>query len=687
METKKVTLAKSAGFCFGVRRAVEQTENALAEKKHLCSLGELIHNPYEVERLRKLGLDVAENVGAVTSKDVIIRTHGVGKKTVEELEKNGHGIIDLTCPFVKKIHRIAEKSSSEGKKTVIIGTAGHPEVDGILGWCENGVVISTAEEVNRQISPEDSICVVAQTTISRKMFDTVKEAVLEINPQAEIFDTICSATSERQSEALELAAKSDAFIVIGGRHSSNTKKLCEIAKTVCNNTFLIENAGEIDLQAVENCTHIGITAGASTPDQIIKEVFYTMEKSNIQENLNFAELLEESMKTLNTGDTVTGTVVDVRPTEVVLELDGCKYNGIIDLANLTEDPTAKPSDLVSCGDQVEAFVIQVDDNNGQVRLSKKKLETEKNFIKIREAFEAGTILEGKVVEVLEKGVIAMCEGVRVFIPASQASERFLEDLQQLKGQVLPMKIIDVVDGRRRRIVASVKAVLKEESAKKREAFWADVEEGKVYTGVVKSITPFGVFVDIGGVDGLIHISEISWRRINHPSEVLSEGQVVEVNIKEIDEEKQKISLGYKRIEDNPWEIFKSKYSEGDVVTCKVVRTAAFGAFAEIIDGVDGLIHISQISKEHINAVTDVLTPGMEVEAKIIEIKPEDGKVSLSMKALLPDDEPEAEAAEVSAEDAEEAAAAAAAVAAAAEGDTATTAFEAAVEAAEEADAE
>ena len=492
-----------------------------------------------------------------------------------------------------------------------------------------------------------------------------------------------------------------------------------------------------------------------------------MEKSNIQENLSFEELLEESLKTLNTGDTVTGTVVDVRPTEVVLELDGCKYNGIIDLANLTEDPTAKPSDLVSCGDQVEAFVIQVDDNNGQVRLSKKKLETEKNFIKIREAFEAGTILEGKVVEILEKGVIAMCEGVRVFIPASQASDRFLENLQQLKGQVLPMKIIDVVDGRRRRIVASVKSVLKEESAKKREAFWAEAEEGKVYTGVVKSLTPFGVFVDIGGVDGLvhisqltwkrithpsqvvkegdelevfvksldkenqkislgckkeednpwtkfmasnkvgdivsgtvvrlvpfgafvdlggvdglIHISEISWRRINHPSEVLKEGQVVEVNIKEIDEEKQKISLGYKRIEDNPWEIFKSKYSEGDVITCKVVRTASFGAFAEIIDGVDGLIHISQISKEHINAVTDVLTPGMEVEAKIIEIKPEDGKVSLSMKALLPEDETETEET-VSAEDAEESAAAAAAVAAAAEGDTDKTAFEAAVEAAEE----
>ena len=407
MKTKKVTLAKSAGFCFGVRRAVKQTENALREKKHLCSLGELIHNPHEVSRLKSLGLDAVENIDCVTGNDVIIRTHGVGKQTLDELKMRGHCIIDLTCPFVKKIHRIAEKSSSDGKKTVIIGTKGHPEVSGILGWCTNGVVVSTRDEAKQLLSPDDNLCVVAQTTISRKMFDEVKDAVLEINPSAEIFDTICSATSERQSEALALAEKSDAFIVIGGRHSSNTKKLYEIAKTVCDNTFLIENADEIDLHAVKNCTDIGITAGASTPDQIIKEVFNTMEKSNIQENLSFEELLEESMKTLNTGDTVTGTVVDVRPTEVVLELDGCKYNGIIDLANLTEDPTAKPSDLVSCGDQVEAFVIQVDDNNGQVRLSKKKLETEKNFIKIREAFEAGTVLEGKVVEILEKGVIAM----------------------------------------------------------------------------------------------------------------------------------------------------------------------------------------------------------------------------------------------------------------------------------------
>ena len=459
-----------------------------------------------------------------------------------------------------------------------------------------------------------------------------------------------------------------------------------------------------------------------------------MENLTNQENLNFEALLEESLNYLNTGDTVSGIVVDVRPNEVVLELSGCKYNGIIDLDNISGDPNLSPADIVKVGDEIEAFVIQVDDNNGQVRLSRKKLEQEKSREALKKAFEAEEILEGEVTQIVKGGMNVLIGETIVFVPASQASDRYIEDLNQFAGTKVQLKIIDMgTQGRRRRIVGSVKAVLKEENKKKREAFWAEAAEGKTYTGTVKSITPFGAFVDIGGVDGLVHISElswkkishpsqvvkegeeievfiksldkekqkislgskkeednpwtkfmadykvgdiangtvvrlvpfgafvdiggvdglihisdISWRRINHPSEVLSEGQVVEVNIKAIDEEKQKISLGYKRIEDNPWEIFKSKYAIGDTVSCKVVRIASFGAFAEIVEGVDGLIHISQISYDRINAVADALKPGDEVEAKIVDIKEEDGKVSLSIKALLTP--PEAPEAEESAED-------------------------------------
>ncbi len=726
----KIILAKSAGFCFGVRRAVEEAE-ILAENSDsaINTYGELIHNPQEIDRLASKGLIPADSIDKLKSKKVVIRTHGVSEKTIETLADEGHEIIDLTCPFVKKIHNIAKKACNEGIKTVIIGNGSHPEVQGICGWCaDNYIVVEKDEDVSK-IPSDEKIAIVAQTTLDRATWDRLSDKIISCNDNYVIHDTICSATSTRQKEAAELAEKVDAMIIVGGRSSSNTKKLYDVAKKLCENTFHIEQASEIDISAMQKFNTIGITAGASTPDHIIKEVFITMENIKSQDELNFEAMLDESLKTLNTGDTVKGIVVDVKPNEVILELVGCKYNGIIDLDNLANDTTLTPADVVSKGDEIEAFVIQVDDGNGQVRLSRRKLEQEKSWQKAREALESGEILTGKVVEIMTSGVVAVCDGLRMFIPASQASERYMADLSELKGKEFPMRIIDITEGRRRRIVASIKSVLKEESQKIKDAFWADVTVGKEYTGTVKSITPFGVFVDIGGVDGLvhvselswkrisnpaqvvkegdtlnvyvksldaekqkislsckkeednpwtkfmasykigdiatgtvvrlvpfgafvdiggvdglIHISEISWRRINHPSEVLSEGQTVEVNIKEIDEEKQKISLGYKRIEDNPWEIFKSKYSVDDVVKCKVVRIASFGAFAEIIEGVDGLIHISQISNKHIASVAEALQPGTEVEAKIVEIKDEEGKVSLSIRALLAPEEAAEEAA-------------------------------------------
>ena len=726
----KIILAKSAGFCFGVRRAVEKAQ-VLAESSDtvINTYGELIHNPQEVNRLRKIGLVPENDINDLASKKVIIRTHGVGKDIIENLKAAEHEIIDLTCPFVKKIHNIANKACNEGIKTVIIGNGAHPEVQGICGWCKgNCIVVSDKSDIAR-IGRHEKIAVVAQTTLDKRTWDSLYAEIARHNDNHVVYETICSATAERQKEAAELAKQVDAMIIIGGRSSSNTKKLYDVASLLCSHTFHIEQASEIDKSAFANFNTIGITAGASTPDHIIKEVFITMENIKSQEELNFEAMLDDSLKTLNTGDTVKGIVVDVKPNEVILELVGCKYNGIIDLDNLANDPTLSPSDVVSKGDEIEAFVIQVDDNNGQVRLSRRKLEQEKSWQRAHEAFEANEILTGKVAEILQSGVIATCEGLRMFVPASQAAERYTADLSELKGKEFPMRIIDITEGRRRRIVASIKSVLKEESQKKKDAFWADAQVGKEYEGVVKSVTPFGAFVDIGGVDGLvhvselswkrisspsqvvkvgdtlkvyikaldpekqkislsckkeednpwtkfmskykigdiatgtvvrlvpfgafvdlggvdglIHISEISWRRINHPSEVLSEGQTVEVVIKEIDEEKQKIALGYKRIEDNPWEIFKSKYSVGDVVKCKVVRTASFGAFAEIIEGVDGLIHISQISDKHIASVEEALKPGMEVEAKIVEIKEDEGKVSLSVRALL-EEAAEAEAAE------------------------------------------
>lgn len=714
-------MADCCGFCFGVRRAVEMAEQEADGCGKIYTYGELIHNPQEIERLKQCGIVPLEEIGGPHEGKVIIRAHGISREEEDTLRQNFSDVVDLTCPFVKKIHNIAEKYCQKGYKIVIIGDRLHPEVQGICGWCSGNSVVIGDETEARAFGGK--ICVVAQTTIKQNIFDRAVEKLKACNQDVIVCNTICSATARRQQAAASLAKQVDCMVVIGGKKSSNTRKLFEVCSQYCKNTVMIEDAKELD----NNCGcsgTIGITAGASTPDHIIKEVIHTMEenmKNGTEQGNEFAQLFEESLKTLNTGETVRGTVMEIRPTEVLVDL-GFKSDGIIPLSELSDDPTVDPNDLVKVGDEIEVFVVRVNDMEGQVLLSKKKVEQKKNWEKIVAAFEAGTVLTGRVVEVMEKGVSVFAEGMRIFVPASQASERYMADLSELKGKEFPLRIIDINE-RRHRVVGSIKSVLKEESQKKQDAFWAEAEVGKEYHGVVKSITdfgafvdlggvdgllhvsemswkkihhpsevvkvgdeidvfikaldpenrkislghrkdednpwlhfennhkvgdivngtvvrlvPFGAFVDVDGVDGLIHISELSWRRINHPSEVLSEGQVVECYIKDIDTEKQKLSLGYKRVEDNPWEIFKSKYSVGDVVTCKIVRMVSFGAFAEIIEGVDGLIHISQIANRRIGSVAEALKIGQEVQAKIIDIKEDTGKVSLSIRALLEDGE-------------------------------------------------
>ena len=729
-----VTLADSAGFCFGVRRAVDRA-SALGQTESgvINTYGELIHNPQEIDRLKKLNIVPVQKPEDVSGKKVILRTHGVGQEIAAYFVEKGIEVIDLTCPFVKKIHSIAEKYSKLGYLIIIVGDENHPEVQGICGWSgDNFVVMNpTCSDVRLNLIREDKLCVVAQTTLDRASWEKCTSYIKETYGKTAdilIFDTICSATTERQIAAVNLARESDIMLVVGGKHSSNTKKLYRVCKQVCPETYHIENSDEIphtlrELHFENKLYKIGITAGASTPDLIIKEVIKTMENKenlNNQEEQSFAEMFEQSEQaqvTLTTGETKTGKVVKVTPTEVVVDLD-FKFEGVIKLEDLTDDPDASPSDICKVGDEIEVFIIRVNDSEGVVSLSKKKLEQAKNWEAIVTAAENDEVLTGKVVDVLEKGVIVFVKGNRVFVPASQAAERFVADLSSLRGEEVSLRIIDVNE-KRHRVVGSIKKVAKELAQKAKEEAFAKIAVGDKIEGTVKSVTDFGAFVDIGGVeglvhvseltwkkgvapadivkvgdvipvyikaidlekgkvslghknpeddpwakftakytvgdiangtvvrlvpfgafvdiegvDGLVHISEISWKPIKHPSEVLSEGQVVEVNIKDIDLEKKKVSLGYKKIEDNPWEIFKSKYNVDDVVKCKVVRIVPFGAFAEIIDGVDGLIHISQIVHDRrINTVTEVLNIGDEVEAKITDIKLDSGKVSLSIKAL------------------------------------------------------
>lgn len=632
-----IQVAKTAGFCFGVKRAVDSVYDATKKGIKIATLGDVIHNRQVIEEFNGMGIYSYDHVEEIP-KDctIIIRAHGVGKDIYEKIGDRPY--IDLTCPFVSKIHKIVEKHHKEGYKIVIVGDKNHPEVIGINGWCnyEAKVINSETTEIDEDLS-NFKLCVVAQTTIKRNNFVQIVQILKKACKSTIEFDTICSATGNRQEEAAEIARNSECMIVIGGLKSSNTKKLYEISKSLCQETYHVETAEELPQKQYNK---IGITAGASTPARIIREVVKAMSE-NLKNEESFAELFEKyDQKTLNNGDIIDGQVVEVRKNEVIVDLGGFKYNGQLAVDQITDDPSLEPSDVVKEGDTIRVYVVGVNDAEGKVVLSRKKLIAMESWNKIKAAYESGEVMEGKIIKSVKGGVIALSDGAQVFIPARQVSEKYVSDLQSLVGTTLTFKLIEL-DERRKRVVGSARVLLEAERKAKEEAFWADAAEGKHYSGTVKSLTSFGAFVDIGGVDGLVHISELSWNKIKHPSEVCAVGDVMDVYIKEINPETKKISLGFKKLEDNPWVIAQNKINVGDVITVKIVRMMPFGAFAEIIPSVDGLIHISQIADKRIGKPDDVLSIGQEVEVKVTEANWDEKKISLSIRALIEKEEPEA----------------------------------------------
>ena len=628
-----------------MNRAVTIVNNLLEEGKKVTTLGPIIHNPHMVAELSERGVEIADTPNDLSSMDrtLVIRSHGVPQSVIDEIEQKGISYENATCPFVSKIHQIVKDNSREGKVVLIAGDENHPEVQGIVGHCEGEhYIFKNYEDLGKLLKKLEnieniSICVVAQTTYDVKEWKNCLKLLKKVYTNAKIFDTICSATSIRQSEAEELASISDIMVVIGGRQSSNTAKLFSVCKSKCERTYLIESAAELDDIALIDADIIGITAGASTPARIIKEVFNTMTE-NIEktENTaeNFAELLEESLKNFNTDEKVHGVVVGIAPNEVYVDV-GRKQAGFIPLAELSNDPNAKAEDLVKIGDELDLLIMRTNDQEGTIMLSKKRLDAIKGWDEIIKANEEDTPVTGFVTDVVKGGVIAVANGVRVFIPASQATATRGEPLENLLKKEVSFKIIEVNKGRRR-AVGSIRAILKEERQKLADKFWETAEIGKKYTGTVKSLTSYGAFVDIGGIDGMIHISELSWGRIKHPSEVVKVGDTVEVYIKDLDREKGKISLGYKNTEDNPWEILKRDYPEGTVTEATIVGMTDFGAFANILPGIDGLIHISQISTERIEKPQDVLKIGDKVTVKITKIDFDKKRISLSIRELLED---------------------------------------------------
>jgi 4-hydroxy-3-methylbut-2-enyl diphosphate reductase len=562
----------------------------------------------------------------------------------KELEEAGNPYVDATCPFVAKIHRIVEKHTAQGDFVLIAGDANHPEVSAIVGHCKgNCFVFESVEALNNFFQKDFSnfqkrLAIVAQTTYNILVWEKCLGALPKDNPNIMVYDTICHATQVRQSDADKLSRKSDLMLIVGGKHSSNTVKLYHVCQRNCR-SYHIENSDELYTLDLKNAKTIGITAGASTPAHIIKEVQHTMTEimdANItEEEIDFAQALDQSFKKIHTGEKVKGTVCSLNNTEAVVDV-GTKHTGYVPLSELTDDPTKKPSDVVAEGDELDLIVTKINDQEGIVYLSKKKVDEMKGFEEIIKAKEEGAILEGTVNAAVKGGVIVTYAGVRVFIPASQSGLPRGAEMDTLVKTTQRFTILEVNE-HRRRAVGSIKAVLKAEKDAAKEAFWATAEVGKTYKGEVKSLTSYGAFVDLGGIDGMVHISELSWKRIKHPSEVVSVGDFIEVYIKELDQENNRISLGYKKTEDNPWEKFKANYSIGDVIPVKIVSITPFGAFAQIIDGVDGLIHISQLADKRVENVKDIVSIGDTVNVKIIDVDIDSKRISISMRALLEDE--------------------------------------------------
>jgi len=646
----KVILAENAGFCFGVKRATDRVEELLARKDggRVCILGHLIHNRLYNESLEARGVRhiTVEEAAAVaaesddgTDTTVVIRTHGVPLPVERELaalaEKHPYFHVEnMTCPFVGKIHRIADENTDEDTLFLLLGSENHPEVQGILSHVRGEHrVFYTAKELENLLDtlPLDKKCIIlaAQTTQNLEEWEKSQKIIKKVFSNAKKYDTICSVTENRQQEAIRLSEQSDRVVVIGGRDSSNTGKLYELCRARCPETLWIESRAELPAAFChgDDGTIISITAGASTPDDIIREVYKAMN------NESFEQMLEESLKTLHTGETVCGIVTAITQNELYVDL-GAKVTGVITHDQITDDQSVRLADMFRVGDSVEAFVMRVSDRDGMAMLSKKRVDADKNWATIVEAKENGTVLEGKVVKAIKGGVLISCNGSQIFVPASHTGVPKDGDLATLVGTTQRFRVIEIDAQRKHSAKGSIRVVLTAERKAREAAIWETLEVGQHYTGTVKNLTAYGAFVDIGGVDGMVHNTELSWRRIKSPAEVVSVGQVIEVYIKELDKEARRISLGYKTEEMDPWYQFRKQYGVGDTLEAKVVSMMPFGAFAEVFAGVDGLIHISQISLDKIAKPEDVLSVGEVVTVEIIDIDDEKRKLSLSIKSLL-----------------------------------------------------
>ncbi len=634
----EIIRAEHSGFCFGVKKAVDTAYETVSNAggRPICTHGQIIHNRDVTDELARKGAVIIEDLSeAPENALVIVRSHGEPKAFYDEASARHLDLIDTTCPFVTRIHDLVREAHAAGTPVIIVGSPDHPEVTGTNGWCDGQAwIFSSGQEA--ETFPGDHALLVCQTTIRKEVLEEVVSALEGKGVRLDVRNTICNATRERQQAAADLAEQVDAMVIIGGRNSSNTKKLYEICRSRCPRTFFVENYHELSLKALDKCNRIGVAAGASTPERIIKEVISNMSDNITNETemnsmADFMDEIDATMKLPHNGDIVKGPVVEVNDDEVIINL-GCKKDGILRASEVSLEEGQKLTDLYKEGDEVEAKVIKTDDNDGGILLSKKKLELNFQWKEIEAACEEKTNIEVKVVRVVKGGVIAAYKDLTGFIPLSQLSNRYVESADEFLGETLTVKV-SRTDPRRNRAVFSHKAVLAEERQKRLDEIWDTLKVDDIVEGTVMRFTDYGAFVDLGGIDGLLHISEISWGKLKHPDEVLSIGQKINVKILNMNREKGKISLGLKQTTPEPWSVINEHYQVDDVVRGKVVQLKEYGAFVELEPGLDGLVHISEVANKHVNNISDELTVGQEVLTKILDIDTDRRRISLSIKQV------------------------------------------------------
>ena len=642
----EIIRADHSGFCFGVEKAIDKTFERIDKAKHDCrttyTCGNLIHNKSVTDKVASMGVKMITSLDEAEEGDVVIvRSHGEPKEFYDEAESKGIELIDTTCIFVTKIHKLVLEAYEEGRPVIIVGNANHQEVKATNGWCHySGTILENEDEAENFVKSFDSYkipLIVCQTTIRRELLDSILRIFDKASIRYEIKNTICNATRDRQESCAELAAKVDLMVVIGDPNSSNSKKLYEIAKKNCKNAIFIQDISDLELKELGKYNKIGVTAGASTPEWIIKEVIASMDHNPM---LDFMDDIENSLRLPRPGEIVDGTVHQVMENEVIVNI-GCKKDGILTKNEVSLEPGQTLADLFKEGDEIQAKVMKSDDGEGGILLSKKRLEMNENFKELAAAQANKEIISVKLIKSVNSGVIAAYKEISGFIPLSQLSDRYVENADEFLGQTVDVEVIKV-DNKRNRAVFSRKAVLVDEKRKQVAEIWANLNVGDVVEGKVMRFTDYGAFVDIGGVDGLLHISEISWGKLKHPKEVLNIGDIINVKILALNEDKGKISLGLKQTQPEPWSLVGSKYEIGQIIDGKVVQLKDYGAFVELEAGLDGLVHISEIANRRVENVSEELELGNSITAKIMEIDADRKRISLSIKALLGDEE-EAEA--------------------------------------------